>query len=75
MPVSANPQPTADVWNRALIALRMIGLVFLFSGASVGFMASDDATCRRSQKAMMRGIMPRYATDKCALQAALCFRR
>jgi hypothetical protein len=52
----------------------MIDLVFLFSGASVGFMSSDDTTRRRSQKAVMRGIMPRYATDKSAFQTALCFR-
>jgi hypothetical protein len=58
-----------------LLFLQMIGFVFLFSGASVGFMPSDDATRRRSQKAMMRGIMSCDATDKSALQAALCFGR
>src|SRR5580704_12972187 len=66
---------TGSKQTGGLVFLRVIGLVFLFSGASVGFMPSDDAARRRSQKAMTRGIMSRYATDKSALQTALCFRR
>src|SRR5476649_2943820 len=53
----------------------LIGLVPLHPVALVGLMVSNNASCRRSKKAMVCNIVTGYAAHSSALKTALCVGR